>query len=103
MGRPDKAAEHIRQSLADDGVLLVVEPNAGNRLEDNLGLVGKIYYSASSFICTPASRAQAGADAACLGAQAGEARLRDLLTDAGFSSARVVAETPFNIVIEARA
>jgi SAM-dependent methyltransferase len=102
MGRPDAAAAHIRQRLADDGVLLLVEPNAGDRLQDNLNLVGKIFYSASSFICTPASRAQGGPDAACLGAQAGEARLRALLGDAGFTSVRVAATTPFNMVLDAR-
>jgi SAM-dependent methyltransferase len=102
MGHPDAAAAHIRRSLAADGVLLLVEPNAADRLEDNLNLVGKIFYSASSFICTPASRTQGGGDAACLGAQAGETRLRDLLTGAGFSSVRVAATTPFNMVLDVR-
>jgi 2-polyprenyl-3-methyl-5-hydroxy-6-metoxy-1,4-benzoquinol methylase len=102
MGDPEAAARHIHSRLASDGVLMLVEPNAGDRIEDNLGLVGKVFYSASSCICTPASRAQGGTHAACLGAQAGEARLRELLTRAGFSSVRRAAETPFNIVLEAR-
>jgi hypothetical protein len=102
MGDPTTAAAHIRQSLAPDGVFLLVEPNAHDRVEDNLNLVGRVFYSASTFICTPASRSQGGAGAACLGAQAGEARLRDVLEDAGFSSTRRAAETPFNMVLEAR-
>jgi hypothetical protein len=95
-------ASHIRARLADDGVLLLVEPSAGDRLEDNLHLVGKIFYSASAFICTPASRAQSGAAAACLGAQAGDARLREVCEAAGFRTFRRAAETPFNVAYEVR-
>jgi SAM-dependent methyltransferase len=102
MGDPVGAAAHIREALADDGVLLLVEPNAGDRLEDNLHLVGKIFYSASTCICTPASRAQGGDHAACLGAQAGEARLADVCRRAGFTGFRRAAETPFNVVYEVR-
>jgi SAM-dependent methyltransferase len=102
MGDPATAAAHIRSRLAEDGVLLLVEPNAGDRLEDNLGLIGKIFYSASSCICTPASRAQGGHDAACLGAQAGETRLRALCEAAGFRTVRRATETPFNMVLEVR-
>jgi SAM-dependent methyltransferase len=102
MGDPTAAATHIRRSLAADGVLLLVEPNAQDQAEDNLNLVGRIFYSASTFICTPASRAQGGPGAACLGAQAGEATLRSLLLDAGFGSVRRATETPFNMVLEAR-
>jgi SAM-dependent methyltransferase len=102
MGDPGQAAAHIRTSLAPDGVFVLVEPNAGDRLEDNLNLVGKIFYSASSCICTPASRDQAGSAAACLGAQAGEAKLRALCEAAGFGSVRRATETPFNLVLEVR-
>ncbi len=102
MGDPTAAARHIHRSLATDGVFLLVEPNAGDAVEDNLHLVGRIFYSASTCICTPASRSQEGPDAACLGAQAGEARLRAVLSDAGFSSVRRAAETPFNMILEVR-
>ncbi|MBA2281468.1 MAG: class I SAM-dependent methyltransferase [Acidimicrobiia bacterium] len=100
MGDPTAAATHIKASLAPGGTFLLVEPNAGDRLEDNLNLIGRIFYSASSAICTPASRAQDGA--ACLGAQAGEGRLRAVCEAAGFTSFRRATETPFNIVLEAR-
>ena len=102
MGDPVAAAQHIRESLSADGVFLLVEPNAGDHLEDNLNPVGRIFYSASTLICTQASRHQGGPDAACLGAQAGEARLREVLTAAGFGSIERVAETPFNIVLAVR-
>ena len=102
MGDPEGALRHIRSTLADDGTLLLVEPNAGDRIEDNLNLVGRIFYSASTGICTHNSRAQSGADAACLGAQAGEARLRAVAEAAGFTRVRRAAETPFNIVLEIR-
>ncbi|APW38870.1 SAM-dependent methyltransferase [Rhodoferax koreense] len=100
MGDPAGAAAHVRESLAPDGSWMIVEPFAGDRLEDNLNPVGRVFYSASTFICTPASRAQDVG--ACLGAQAGEARLRGVVTGAGFSRFRRVAETPFNLVFEAR-
>jgi len=100
MGDPTAAARRIRVSLAPDGTFLLVEPNAGDRVEDNLNLVGRIFYSASTFICTPGSRAQAGS--ACLGAQAGKARLAQVCRDAGFTRFRRATETPFNIVLEAR-
>jgi SAM-dependent methyltransferase len=102
MGDPEAALRHVRSSLAPDGTLLLVEPNAGDRVEDNLDLVGRIFYSASTFICTQASRSQSGSEAACLGAQAGEARLREVAAAAGFSSVRRAAETPFNMVLELR-
>jgi SAM-dependent methyltransferase len=101
MGDPTAAATHIRQALAPGGTWLLVEPNAGDRLEDNLNLVGRIFYSASSCICTPASRAQDGA--ACLGAQAGDARLRAVTEAAGFTRFARATETPFNAVLEVRA
>lgn len=100
MGDPVAAAAHIRASLAEDGTWLLVEPSAGDKLEDNLHLVGRIFYSASTMICTPASRSQAGA--ACLGAQAGDARLKEVVTAGGFTRFRRAAETPFNAVLEVR-
>jgi SAM-dependent methyltransferase len=102
MGDPTEALRHIRSTLAPDGTLLLVEPNAGDRVEDNLHLVGRIFYSASTSICTPASRSQAGDHAACLGAQAGEAKLRAIAEEAGFTRFRRATETPFNIVLELR-
>jgi 2-polyprenyl-3-methyl-5-hydroxy-6-metoxy-1,4-benzoquinol methylase len=100
MGDPVGAAAHVRQSLKPDGAWLIVEPFAHDRLEDNLNPVGRVFYSASTFICTPASRSQEVA--ACLGAQAGEARLREVVTKGGFSRFRRATETPFNLVLEAR-
>jgi SAM-dependent methyltransferase len=102
MGDPGAALRHIRRALAPTGTLLLVEPHASDTVEGNIGLVGRIFYSASTFICTPASRAQAGADAACLGAQAGQARLTALAHEAGFSRVRRAAETPFNLILELR-
>jgi SAM-dependent methyltransferase len=100
MGDPVGAAAHVRASLKPDGTWLIVEPFANDRLEDNLNPIGRIYYSASNFICTPASRAQEVG--ACLGAQAGEARLRDVVTRGGFKHFRRATQTPFNLVLEAR-
>jgi SAM-dependent methyltransferase len=100
MGDPVGAAAHVRQALAADGTWLVVEPMAGDRVEDNLNPVGRIFYSASAMICTPASRSQEVGLA--LGAQAGEARLREVVTQGGFTRFRRATETPFNLVLEAR-
>ena len=100
MGDPVGAARHVLNSLADDGTWLVVEPFAGDRVEDNLNPVGRVYYGASTLLCTPASLSQEVGLA--LGAQAGESRLRDVVTSAGFSRFRRAAETPFNLVLEAR-
>lgn len=100
MGDPVGAAAHVRSALKPDGTWLIVEPFANDRLEDNLNPVGRIYYSASTFICTPASRSQEVG--ACLGAQAGEARLRDVASKGGFARFRRATETPFNMVLEAR-
>jgi SAM-dependent methyltransferase len=100
MGDPVGAAKHVHEMLKPDGTFMIVEPMAGDSLTDNLNPVGRMYYSASTMICTPGSKAQEVGLA--LGAQAGEARLRDVLTQAGFSSVRRAAETPFNLVIEAR-
>ena len=100
MGDPVGAATHVRESLASNGHWMIVEPFANDRLEDNLNPVGRIFYSASSFICTPASRAQEVGLA--LGAQAGEARIRDVVTQGGFSRFRRATQTPFNLIYEAR-
>jgi SAM-dependent methyltransferase len=100
MGDPVGAAAHVRQVLAADGTWLLVEPFANDRLEDNLNPVGRVFYSASTFICTPASRAQPVG--ACLGAQAGEARMRQVATDGGFTRFRRATATPFNLIYEVR-
>jgi hypothetical protein len=100
MGDPVGAAAHVARTLAHDGTWLIVEPFAGDRVEDNLTPVGRIYYAASTLLCTPASLSQDVGLA--LGAQAGEARLRDVVTAGGFTRLRRAAETPFNLVLEAR-
>jgi SAM-dependent methyltransferase len=100
MGDPAGAARHVRQSLAPDGTWMIVEPAAGDRVEDNLNPVGRAYYAFSTLLCTPCSLSQDVGLA--LGAQAGEARIRDVVLGAGFTRFRRVAETPFNIVYEAR-
>jgi SAM-dependent methyltransferase len=100
MGDPVGAASHIRETLRGDGTLMLIEPMAGDRLEDNLNPVGRVYYAFSTSICLPASLSQEGR--AGLGAQAGEARLREVLAEAGFSMVRRATETPFNMVLEAR-
>jgi 2-polyprenyl-3-methyl-5-hydroxy-6-metoxy-1,4-benzoquinol methylase len=101
MGDPVGAARHVRSALAPDGTWMIVEPNAGDRVEDNLNPVGRAYYAFSTLLCTPASLSQDVGLA--LGAQAGEARIRDVVTGAGFTQFRRAAETPFNLVFEARA
>jgi 2-polyprenyl-3-methyl-5-hydroxy-6-metoxy-1,4-benzoquinol methylase len=100
MGDPAGAARHVHESLAADGTWMIVEPAAGDRVEDNLNPVGRAYYSFSTLLCTPASLSQDVGLA--LGAQAGEARIRDVVTSSGFSRFRRVSETPFNLVFEAR-
>jgi SAM-dependent methyltransferase len=100
MGDPAGAARHVRQSLAADGTWMIVEPRAGDRVEENLNPVGRAYYGFSTLLCTPSSLSQEVGLA--LGAQAGEARIREIVFGAGFSSFRRVAETPFNMVFEAR-
>jgi SAM-dependent methyltransferase len=100
MGDPVGAARHVHETLAPDGTWLIVEPYAGDRVEDNLNPVGRVYYGASTLLCTPASLSQQVGLA--LGAQAGEARLRDVVTSGGFTHFRRAAETPFNLVLEAR-
>jgi len=100
MGDPVAVARHVRAALAADGTWMIVEPRAGDRVEDNLNPVGRAYYAFSTLLCTPSSLSQEGGLA--LGAQAGLARLTEVLNTAGFSRVRLAAETPFNIVIEAR-
>jgi SAM-dependent methyltransferase len=100
MGDPAGAAKHVLQSLAKDGTWMIVEPFANDDLKNNLNPVGRVYYSFSTLLCTPSSRSQEVG--LCLGAQAGEARIREVVTSAGFSRFRRAAETPFNIVFEAR-
>jgi SAM-dependent methyltransferase len=100
MGDPVGAAKHVREALAPDGVWMLVEPFANDRLEDNLNPVGRIFYAASTMLCTPGSLSQEVGLA--LGAQAGEARLRAVAQQAGFSEFRRATETPFNIVYEAK-
>lgn len=100
MGDPVGAAKHVRQSLKDDGTWMIVEPFANDTYAENHNPVGRVYYSASTMICTPASRSQEVG--ACLGAQAGEATLRKVANEAGFSRVRRATETPFNMVLEAK-
>jgi len=101
MGDPVGAARHVLSMLAPDGTWMIVEPNAGDRVEDNLNPVGRAYYAFSTLLCTPASLSQEVGLA--LGAQAGEARIRDVVTAGGLTRFRRAGETPFNLVFEARA
>lgn len=100
MGDPAGAAAHIRKSLKADGTWMVVEPMAGDTLQQNLNPVGRLFYAGSTMICLPTSRSQEVG--ASLGAQAGEAKLREVIQKGGFSSVRRATETPFNMVLEAR-
>lgn len=100
MGDPVGAARHALQSLKPDGTVLLVEPYASDRLDDNVTPVGRLFYAASTFICTPNSLSQEVGLG--LGAQAGEARLRDVFHEAGFTRFRRATETPFNLILEAR-
>ncbi len=100
MGDPEGAARHVRETLDPQGAWMIVEPFAHDKLEDNLNPIGRVFYAASTMLCTPASLSQEVALG--LGAQAGEGRLATLLRSAGFTRVRRAAETPFNIVLEAR-
>ena len=100
MGDPAGAAAHIRRSLKPDGTWMIVEPMAGDSLEQNLNPIGRLYYAASTMVCVPTSLSQELG--AALGAQAGEAKLREVIGAGGFSAVRRAAETPFNMVLEAR-
>ncbi|HEY8447221.1 MAG TPA: class I SAM-dependent methyltransferase [Thermomicrobiales bacterium] len=98
---PLRVAARIRSALADDGAWLIVEPFAHDRLEENVSPINRFYYAISTMVCVPAALREGNRDP--LGAQAGESRLRDLVTMAGFRHFRRIAETPFNLVFEARA
>ncbi|MFN2453057.1 MAG: class I SAM-dependent methyltransferase [Pyrinomonadaceae bacterium] len=100
MGDPIGAAAHARESLASDGTWMIVEPFAHDDVKDNLNPIGRAFYSASTLLCTPASLSQEVGLA--LGAQAGEARMREVITQAGFSHFRRATETPFNLVYEVK-
>jgi 2-polyprenyl-3-methyl-5-hydroxy-6-metoxy-1,4-benzoquinol methylase len=100
MGDPAGASRHIFETLSPGGTWMIVEPYANDRVEDNLNPVGRMFYAASTTICTPASLAQEVGLA--LGAQAGEARLTEVITDGGFTHVRRATETPFNLILEAR-
>ena len=100
MADPTGAARHAREALKPNGHCMIVEPFAGDRVEDNLNPIGRVYYGASSLVCVPVSLAKNGP---ALGAQAGERRLREVVVDkGGFSRFRRATQTPFNIVLEAR-
>lgn len=100
MGDPAGASAHIKQSLKPDGTWMIVEPMAGDTLEQNLNPVGRLYYAGSTMICLPTSLSQeVGAG---LGAQAGEKKLREVITSGGFKSVKRATETPFNMILEAR-
>lgn len=100
MGDPVGAAKHVRQSLKPDGSWMIVEPFANEKLEDNYNPVGRIFFSASTMICTPASKAQEVGLA--IGAQASDSKLRDIVMSGGFKSFKRATETPFNRVFEAK-
>jgi 2-polyprenyl-3-methyl-5-hydroxy-6-metoxy-1,4-benzoquinol methylase len=100
MGDPVGAARHVREAIAPDGTWLIVEPYASDDVTENLNPVGRVYYSFSTLLCVPNAKSQDGGQA--LGAQAGEAAIRSVVTQAGFTRFRRAAETPFNLVYEAR-
>ena len=100
MGDPAGAARHVHETLAPDGTWMIVEPAAGDSVEDNLNPIGRAYYGFSTLLCTPASLSQDVGLA--LGAQAGEARLREIVLASGFTRFRRATDTPFNLVLEAR-
>ncbi len=100
MGDPAGAARHVRQTLKSDGHWMIVEPAAGDRLEDNLNPVGRLYYAASTMVCVPTSLDQPVG--AALGAQAGFEKLSAVIREGGFSQVQKAVETPFNMILEAR-
>jgi SAM-dependent methyltransferase len=100
MGDPVGASVHVREALKPDGTWMIVEPFAGDTLEENMNPVGRVFYGFSTVICTPSSRSQEVGLA--LGAQAGEKRLHGVVTEAGFTRFRRATETPFNLILEAR-
>lgn len=100
LGDPLGAAVHTHRALADDGAVMLVEPFAGDRVEENFNPVGRLFYAASTALCTPNSLSQPVG--AALGAQAGQQQLQTILQDAGFSRVRRATATPFNLILEAR-
>ena len=100
MGDPAGAAARVRRALKPDGTWMIVEPMAGDSVQDNLNPVGRLYYAGSTMVCVPTSLSQEVG--AALGAQAGEAKLREVITAGGFGSVRRATETPFNMILEAR-
>ena len=100
MGDPVGAARHVRDTLKPDGTWMIVEPNAGDGIEENINPVGRAFYGFSTLLCTPASLSQEVGLA--LGAQAGQTRIGEVVEDGGFTRFRRAAETPFNLVLEAR-
>lgn len=100
LGDPAGAAKHVRSTLKPDGTWMIVEPFANERTEDNLNPLGRVFYSVSTLVCTPCSKAQEVG--AALGAQAGEARIREVVTAGGFTRFRRASQTPFNLIYEAR-
>jgi 2-polyprenyl-3-methyl-5-hydroxy-6-metoxy-1,4-benzoquinol methylase len=100
MGDPAGASAHVLKTMAPDGTWMIVEPFANDKLEENMNPIGRIFYSASTLLCTPASLSQEVG--AALGAQAGEARIREVVTKGGFKRFRRATQTPFNLVFEAR-
>lgn len=100
MGDPAGASAHVRSTLKTDGAWMIVEPFAGDKLEENLNPIGRAFYGASTMLCTPASLSQEVGLA--LGAQAGEKRLREVVTSGGFTKFRRATQTPFNLIFEAR-
>lgn len=100
MGNPSGAAKHALQALRKrNGSMMLVEPFAHDRTADNLNPVGRVFYSASTLICVPSSLNENGP---ALGAQAGEAKVKDIIMNAGFTKFRKAAQTPFNLVFEAK-
>jgi hypothetical protein len=100
MGDPTGAGRHVLQALKQDGTWMVVEPAAGDRLEDNINPVSRLFYAVSTMICVPTSLDQPFG--AALGAQAGFARISSVIREVGFANVRKATETPFNMVLEAR-
>ena len=100
LGHPVEAARRAREALAEDGTLMLVEPNASDRVEENLNPIGRIYYTGSTWPCCAHAISEEGTHV--LGAQAGEGRLTQVCREAGFSRVRRAAATPFNLILEAR-
>jgi SAM-dependent methyltransferase len=101
LGDPVSAARHARSALADGGTVMLVEPYAADRVEDNKGPISRLYYSASTTLCCAHALSEGGQHV--LGAQAGEARLADVFAEAGFTRWRLAEQTPFNLILQARA